>query len=72
MAWTDTELAELAMCSRYGATKAREDAERATAVSVKDAHLKTAELREEMARRLEAARKRLQEQERQELSAQRR
>jgi len=59
MSWTTTELAELAICARYGAQKSREDAERATAVSVKHIHLNTAALREEMAQRLEAARARL-------------
>lgn len=60
MSWTDTELAELAICARYGAQKAREDADRADAVSVKHVHQKTAEAREELARRIEAARARLQ------------
>lgn len=56
MAWTDTELAELAMCARLGAVQARKDAESADAVSVKHVHIKTAELREQLAERLEAAR----------------
>jgi len=59
MAWTDIELAELAICARYGAQKSREEAEKTSAVSVKHIHLRTAEVRDELARRLEAARKRL-------------
>jgi hypothetical protein len=56
MAWTDAELAELAQCARLGAVQARKDAQ-AGAVSVKDIHLRMAELRERLAERLEAARK---------------
>lgn len=55
MAWTDTELAELAMCARLGAVQARKDAQAAT-VSVRDIHLKTAELRDQLAQRLDALR----------------
>lgn len=57
MAWSDIELAELAICARLGAQQARKDAEGAGAVSVKHAHLRTAELREQLAERIEAARK---------------
>lgn len=61
MSWTDTELAELALCARLGAVQARKDAAAAGAISVQHVHEKTAALREDLARRLEAARKRLQD-----------
>lgn len=51
---THRERDEIVMCLRIGAAQARKDAD-AGAVSVRDIHLKTAEYREDLARRLEAA-----------------
>jgi Ser/Thr protein kinase RdoA (MazF antagonist) len=54
---TDSELAEIAMCLRMDAIRSREEAELATNPDLRATRIKTAELREQLAERIERARR---------------